>query len=128
MDHVLPVFLFLSVATFSFFSFLAVAFWSDSRRREREAYYRKETLNRITESPIERATAALEFLRQEDLRGHQKRQEGLKVAGLVTAGVGIGLTIALYSVGERPEFMLGTIPLTIGLALLGYAYLLARRP
>lgn len=127
MDHVLPVFLFLSVATFSFFSFLAIAVWSDSRRREREAYYRKETLNRIAESPIERATAALEFLRQEDLRRQQKWQEGLKVAGLVTAGVGIGLTIALYAVGERPEFMLGTIPLTIGLALLGYAYLLARR-
>ena len=38
------------VGSIALFSFLAVASWSDARRKEREAYYRSETLKKIAES------------------------------------------------------------------------------
>jgi hypothetical protein len=35
MNQILPIFLFLSVASVALFSFVAVAVWSSERRRER---------------------------------------------------------------------------------------------
>ena len=37
------------VGSIALFSFLAVAAWSDARRKEREAYYTSETLKKIAE-------------------------------------------------------------------------------
>ncbi len=38
------------VGSIALFSFLGVASWTDARRKEREAYYRSETLKKISES------------------------------------------------------------------------------
>ena len=40
------VYLFLSVGAVGMFSFIAVASWADARRKEREAYYKSETLKK----------------------------------------------------------------------------------
>jgi hypothetical protein len=50
----------------------------------------------------------------------------MKLGGLVTASVGIGLMIFLRAiVRAEPVYLVGLIPLFVGLSLLIYAYFLA---
>ena len=42
--------------------FTAVVTWVDNRRKEREAYYKAETLRRVTEASGEGAKAAIDLL------------------------------------------------------------------
>jgi hypothetical protein len=120
----LPLFLFLSVAAFALFSFIAVAVWSTERRREREAYYRSETLRKITETQNAGSSSAIEFLREEEKISARRRREGLKLGGLITTAVGIALMIFLRSLHDpnaRQAFLSGLIPLLIGVVLLVYS-------
>ena len=114
------------VGSIALFSFLAVAVWSGTRQRERETYYKNETLKKIAESSGEGAKAAIELLR-EDRKPTQKRSiEGMKLGGLITSAVGIGLMALLHGLEhEEPVYLVGVIPLLIGLVLLAYAFLLA---
>src|SRR5213594_3331998 len=119
MSGSLPLFLFLSVTSIALFSFVAVAAWSDARRREREAYYKSETLKKIAEAQGAGASSAIEFLREEALRraedkknAAQHRREGIKLGGLVTAAVGIGLMIFVRAIErDEPVYLVGLIPL-----------------
>ena len=52
-------------------------------------------------------------------------REGLKVGGIITAFVGIGVVALLNEVGG-PK-MAGLIPLLVGVAMLVYVYLLSPR-
>src|SRR5215472_9001881 len=114
------------VGSIALFSFLAVASWSDARRKEREAYYRTETLKKIVESPGEGANAAIELLREQDRRAALSRRSGQKLGGLITFAVGLGLMLFLHAVNrEEPVYWVGAIPLLIGLALLVYAFTMA---
>lgn len=132
-DGSFPLFMFLSVSSIALFSFIAVASWADARRREREAYYKSETLKKIAEAQGAGASSAVEFLREESLRraeekksAERHRREGIKLGGLVTAAVGIGLMIFLRAIErDEPVYLVGLIPLLIGVALLAYSYLLA---
>jgi hypothetical protein len=135
MSDAAALFLFLSVGTVALFSFISVAAFSEARRREREAHYKSETIKKISEAQGAGAGAAIEFLREEAAR-HQEQQkramvqrrEGMKLGGLVTASVGIGLMIFLRAiVREQPVYLVGLIPLFVGLSLLIYAYFLAPR-
>ena len=129
MMQFLPMFLFLSVASASLFSFIAVAVWSQERRREREAYYRSETIKKLAELQGPGSNTLLEFVREEDKRAKAKLREGLKLGGVVTAAVGIALMIFLRAVDrENAAYLVGLIPSLIGVALLAYAYVLAPRP
>jgi uncharacterized membrane protein len=124
----LPLFLFLSVASVAVFSFVAVAVWSSERRREREAYYRSETLRKIAETQGAGGGSVIEFLREEERNGARRRREGQKLGGLITVAVGIGMTILIWAVNRdepEPVYLAGLIPVLIGLALLSYAYFLA---
>jgi lipopolysaccharide export LptBFGC system permease protein LptF len=122
------LFLFLAISSVALFSFLAVVTWSDSRRREREAFYKAETIRKITESQGGGGASGLEFLREEEKNAARRRREGLKLGGLVTLAVGISLMIFLRAVkgaGGEPADLVGLIPAFIGIALLVYVYLLA---
>src|SRR5262245_22497297 len=143
----LPLFLFLSIGSIALFSFIAVAAWSDARRREREAHYKSETIKKIAEAQGPGAQAALEFLREEAARQEQRqvnaalhRREGMKLGGLITIAVGIGLMIFLRAIVNGmpsspppgapahdpvPVYLVGLIPFLVGVALLAYTYLLA---
>ena len=54
------------VAFLSTFTFLVFAVWFGTRQKEREAYYKSETLRRISESSGEGAKAAIDLLREEE--------------------------------------------------------------
>jgi len=114
------------VGSIALFSFLAVASWSDARRKERETYYKSETLKKIAESSGEGAKAAIELLREQEKSAVKHRREGMKLGGLITAVVGIGVMALLHGlVREEPVYLAGLIPLLIGLAMLTYTFLLA---
>ena len=114
------------VGSIAVFSFLSVAVWSDARRKEREEYYKNETLKKIAESSGEGAQAAIELLREQNRTVTKRRLEGMKLGGLITAVVGIGVMALLRGlVNDEPVYLAGLIPLLIGLALLTYTFLLA---
>jgi hypothetical protein len=114
------------VGSIALFSFLSVAAWSDARRKEREEYYRSETLKKIAESSGEGAKAAIELLREQNKSVTRRRLEGMKLGGLITAVVGIGVMALLHGlVHDEPVYLAGLIPLLIGLAMLTYVFLLA---
>ena len=133
MDPTVALFLFLSVGSVALFSFISVAAFSEARRREREAHYKSETIKKIAEAQGEGAAAAIQFLREEATRHQEQRiraavqrREGMKLGGLVTASVGIGLMIFLRAiVRAEPVYLVGLIPLFVGLSLLLYSYFLA---
>jgi FtsZ-interacting cell division protein ZipA len=80
--------LFLSTGAIALFSFLAVAAWSDSRRQEREAYYKNETLKKVSEAQGDNPVVAV--IREEEKNALRRLREGIKLGGLVTAAIGIG--------------------------------------
>ena len=114
------------VGSIALFSFLTVNGWADARRKEREAYYRGETLKKIAESSGEAAKSALEMLREQEIFAARRRIEGLKLGGLITTAVGVGVMVLLSGLRvAEPVYLTGVIPLLVGLALLVYAFLLA---
>lgn len=123
----LGLWLFLSIGAVSLFVvFIPLVSWIDSRRKEREAFYKAETMRRLTEASGEGARAALEVMREEDRIRRTKMMEGLKIGGLVNLGVGIGLGMMLYTLlGTHGPYMVGAIPSLIGVALLVYAFFMA---
>lgn len=126
-DGVVPIAAMLIpiVGSIALFSFLAVAAWSDARRKEREAYYTSETLKKIAENSGEGAKSAMELLRERQRNLVRNRLEGVKLGGLVTAAVGLGVMALLRGLEhEEPVYLVGVIPLLIGLALLAYGFLL----
>ena len=120
------LFLFLSIASIALFSFVAIAAWADSRRREREAYYKSEMVKKLAEGEGPRAGSALEFLREQERFRMQRQREGIKLAGLVTAATGLAVLPLLWAlVPGQPVYLAGLVPLLIGLALLAHVYILA---
>jgi Flp pilus assembly protein TadB len=124
MEHI-DIFGFLGLGAIALFSFLAVAKWSDSRRGEREAYYKSETLRKIMEMPGATPASVQEYVRLNQANDDRRRREGLKLGGLITVAVGFGLMIFLGAApGPAPIHVLGMIPVFVGLALLIYAWFL----
>lgn len=118
------------VGSIALFSFLAVASWADARRKERETYYKSETLKKIAESSSEGAKAAIELMREQEKSSARRRLEGMKLGGLITAVVGIGVMVLLRGIAndDGPVYLAGLIPLLIGLALLMYSFVIASKP
>ncbi|HTB99022.1 MAG TPA: hypothetical protein VK716_18580 [Terracidiphilus sp.] len=119
---------FLSIGAVALFGiFLPVSAWMDTRRREREAYYKAETIRRVAEATGEGAAAAVQLMREDDRLRRIKKLEGMKVGGLVNIGVGIGVGCLLWSIGGREgsPYLVGLIPGLIGVALLVYSLFMA---
>ncbi len=114
------------VAIVATFTFVTVVHWVDSQRKEREAYYKSETLRRITEAPSEGAKAAIELMQADERLKRSKAREGLKITGLVNIGAGVGVMVFLYSLLHGTAiYLCGLIPALIGLGFLVYVYALA---
>ena len=124
------VFVFLIFGSIALFSFLSVSTYVVGRRKEREAYYKSETMRRLAETQGAGATAAIELLHEEETILTRKRLEGLKLGGLITSAVGIGLMVFLFFADDdrpRVAYLSGLIPLLVGMAMLVYVYSLASR-
>jgi hypothetical protein len=131
MDFAKPevmLFVFLAVGAIALYSYLSIHSFVNGRRKEREAYYKNETMRRLTEHQGAGADAAIALMREEDRLQTRRRLEGLKLGGLVTSAVGIGLMIFLGIANDENHLIgvaIGIIPLVVGIALLLYAYRLA---
>ena len=119
--------MFLSIGAVSLFVvFIPLTSWIESQRREREAFYKAETIRRLAEAPGDGARAAIELMREQDRMGRARKREGMKIGGLINVGVGVGLMIFLHAlVTDAPVYLCGLIPGLIGVALLTYALVLA---
>ncbi len=119
--------IFLAVGAVALFGiFLPTATWMDHRRKEREAFYKADTIRRIAEAPGQGGNAAVELLREQERIASIKTREGLKIGGIINMGVGIGVTIFLYALLHgSPVSLAGLIPALIGAAMLVYVYVLA---
>lgn len=106
------------VAIIMVFTFIMVVSWAEERRKEREAYYRSETLRKAIEQGGDSAQSVLTLLREEDRLSRHRRLEGLRLGGLITAAVGVGLMLLLYFLEvEEPVWLVGVIPFLIGAVL-----------
>jgi hypothetical protein len=62
------------------------------------------------------------LLREDERLTRRRQRESARLGGLVTVATGVGLALFLWGiVPERRVFLLGAIPLLVGLALLVYA-------
>ncbi|HME59596.1 MAG TPA: DUF6249 domain-containing protein [Terracidiphilus sp.] len=113
------------VAIVSVFTMIILSIWFGTRQKEREAFYKAETLRRITETSGEGAKAAIELLKEEERLKRIKTREGIKIGGLVNLGLGVGLMIFLWALVGPKVALCGLIPGFIGVALLVYVLLLA---
>lgn len=121
------VFLIPVVALICVFTFVTVAAWSESRRKERAEYYRNETYQKMLEGSEAGAGAVRELIREEEGRRERRRIEGLrmglKLGGLITLVSGLGLGIFLYYlVDDDPVYLVGLIAVLIGLVLTAYGF------
>jgi hypothetical protein len=88
-----------------------------------KAYYRAETIKKIADLQGAGADSVLTVLREEERIGARRVREGLKLAGFITCAVGLGLLIALRAiVTDIPVYLVGFIPMLVGVALLAYAH------
>jgi hypothetical protein len=120
--------IFLAVGAIALFGiFLPAATWLDHRQKEREAFYKAETMRRISEAPGAGSNAALELMRQEERSKAIKTREGLKIGGVINIAVGIGVMIFLHALlgGGPPVYLCGLIPGLIGVAMIVYVYIMA---
>ena len=128
-DSNVGLWMFLSVGAVALFVvFIPLVIWIENRRKEREAFYKSETLRRLTESSGEGAKAALEMLREEGRQERIKLREGLKIGGLVCVAAGVGLIVFLHALiggGHDSPYLCGLIPGLIGIAMLVYVYFMA---
>ena len=83
---------------------------------------------RETYEPPGMGAEAVGGLRQEENRRRQEQIEGYKRGGLITAAAGIGFGTFLYFT-ESPSslYLVGLVPLMIGLVLILYGFVLAPR-
>jgi hypothetical protein len=82
-------------------------------------------LKKIAEVSGER-NPALEYMREQERIRAMKRLGGMKLGGLINAGIGLGLMIFLKAlIPDTPIYLCGVIELFIGFALLAYAFWLA---
>ena len=115
--------MFLSFLIVSVFSFLSIAVWAGTRQQERKDFYRSETLKKLAESG---SAAVVEYLREEEKQDERRRAvhrdrmiEGNRLAGMILLVVGGMLAVFLhYIVPNMPVYLMGLIPLGIGIVLL----------
>lgn len=113
------------VTVIAVFTFAGFAAFSDNRRKEREAFYRYEFRKKVIEQGGAASEKVLEMMREEDRAELRRAREGVKLGGLITAAVGVGLIFGLRFIEGESVWMVGYIPLFIGVVMLLYGLLFA---
>lgn len=118
-----------AVGAVALFGFLAVASWSEERRKEREALYRSEVLKKLVDNPGSDTKPILEMIQVEENRKLSRRREGLLLGGSITSAVGLGVMLFLYQIADDEAiWTIGIIPLLIGAILLIFGLFVAQKP
>ena len=108
------------------FTYLSIATFLAQRRKERDTYYRFELRKKALEQGAP-AEVLLEMQRQEDLLHQKRRRESLRLGGLITAGVGVGMLGIVLAERDLETLGMAFLPFCIGLAIYVYAQWLAPR-
>lgn len=117
---------FLSVGAVALFAvFIPLTTYISSRKEEREAFYKAETIRRVAEAPPGSSIATIEFMREQNRISQLKTREGLKIGGIINIGVGIALVVFLHALVNIQIALCGLIPAFIGAAMLIYVFVLA---
>ena len=106
-------------------AFVSVVIWLENRRKEREAHYRNEMAQRIAEArdPAPLLAYVQEIERVEAARTRTKA----RVAGMITLAVGIAMTLLFRQAAPgTATYLVGLIPLLVGVALLFLSELILR--
>ena len=113
-------FLMIIIVVTASLSLVAVIVWLGARIKEREDYYRSETLKKIAESGS--STTALEYLREADRITARRTRGGLRLGGLIAMSIGIGLMVFLRTLNPGSGvYMVGILPLLVGVSLFGFS-------
>lgn len=119
--------IFLAATVIASLTFVAIVVWAENRRKERQEYYRFEFRKRLVEAGKMDAASFGSLMQYEhDLRLRQGRQKIL-VAAFVIFGAGVGLCLGLQFIGGS-IWMVGLIPVSIGLCMLASGLLFAAKP
>jgi len=87
------------------------------------AYYRAETIKKIADMQGAGADSVLAVLREEERISARRVRLGLKLAGFITCAVGLGLLVVLRAIVlDMPVYLVGFIPVFVGVALLAFGY------
>ena len=119
--------LFLAAATVASLTFVTIVVWAESRRKERQEYYRFEFRKRLIESGKMDAASFASLMRYEHDLGLLQSRQKLMVAAFVFVGTGVGTCLGLQFIGGL-LWMVGLIPVSIGLSLFAYGVFFAAKP
>ena len=115
------------------FTLLAVLGWAKERRRERESFYRHETARKLVELGHMSFEQFQIFEREDAERPIAGRRRALALAGWILAIGGTTVVGALSTIppetapGLRELAILGVIPASIGVVLVGYVFATRKR-
>ena len=103
------------------FCMISVVVWAESRRKEREAFHQHQTYQKMLDSSSSADTVVAFIQDQADRQRRDQEREkirGLKMGGVITAAVGVALTVFLFGVAPGvPVYLMGLFPLGVGLAI-----------
>ena len=119
--------LFLAATVVASFTFVTIIVWAENRLKERQEYYRFEFRKKLVEAGKIDGAAMTSLVRYEHEIGLRKGREKLLVAAFVIAGAGVGICVGLQFIGNS-VWMVGLIPLCIGLSMLLYGLVIATKP
>lgn len=106
-------------------SFTAVVIWLANRAKDREDQHRSDMLRRIVEAGD--SAPVLEFLHEIERIEASRARSKARLAGLIAVAVGAGLMFFLAaSVVGEPVYLVGLIPLLVGVALLVFSELMSK--
>ncbi|MEM8931327.1 MAG: hypothetical protein AAGE94_09140 [Acidobacteriota bacterium] len=119
--------LFLAATVVASLTFVAVIVWVEARRKERQEFYRFEFRKRMVDEGKMDATDLTGLMRYEHELRLRQGLEKLRTASVVILGTGIGTCVGLQFVGHS-IWMVGLIPVAIGLCMLVYGFFFAAKP
>lgn len=109
--------IFLAATVVASLTFVAVIVWAESRRKERQEYYRYEFRKRLVDAGKMDAVSFASLVRYEQELLQQQGREKLLVASFVILGIGVGTCIGLQFISGS-IWMVGLIPVCMGLSML----------